>query len=68
MVGGHDAPLPVVLHGPAEHVDTIGGDRRGNGVALEAGHLLSVPGERQALGPVDHLAGLYGKSTTHDGS
>ena len=27
MVGGHDSALAVVLHGSAEHVDTIGGNR-----------------------------------------
>ena len=68
MVGGHDAPLAVVLHGPAEHVDTVGGDRRGNGVPLKAGHLFAVPGERKAFGPIDYLAWLHGKSITHDGS
>ena len=69
VVGGHDAPPALVLHGAGKDLDTVGGEGRGDCVALVPRVFLSVPGERQGSTPVNHLAGPFRESVVgHDAS
>ena len=68
VVSGQDAALAVVFHAAAEDINSTGCNSRGDGVALVTDDGLSVPGERQARGPVNYLARLGGKSVSHDAS
>ena len=58
VVGGEQAPRPVVLEAAGEDVDPARRERRGDRVARVGGVGAAVPGEVERRGAVDHLAWL----------
>src|SRR5665811_2347639 len=60
-----DTAPPVVFEAATEDVDTGGGERRHDGVAIEADVGTAAPGEADRLRPVDDLVGLRGQPHRH---